>query len=369
MPRVLVLNNFPLDYELARLERGEIPDHVLFGINRFQELGYEMDIPPFQGSKVLQAVNKWLGRIRFPISLGNLDHQWAAWRRRDSYDIIYAPCADEINLLSYLRALGLWNKPIVNLLHHPPNRGRLTWLRTPFVRLMLRGTDAMTTLSKHLAQEINAECAGNATNSNKARSVRWGPQRSYYPVADGPGEGFICAGMTGRDLSVFGRAAGQTAHPVEIVCMPDTWLPELAQLPANVKVTVPVGRRKFSFPELLGRMSKARALAIPLQKGVSLSGLTGVMDGLALGRPLIVTRNPLLDLDIEALGIGKWVDYGDVEGWRAALEWFAARPEESMAMGKRARALVDEEQFNSDSFARNMVRIFDQVLAATGSVG
>jgi len=69
------------------------------------------------------------------------------------------------------------------------------------------------------------------------------------------------------------------------------------------------------------------------------------------------------------LGIGKWVDYGDVEGWRAALEWFAARPEESMAMGKRARALVDEEQFNSDSFARNMVRIFDQVLAATGSVG
>jgi glycosyltransferase involved in cell wall biosynthesis len=105
---------------------------------------------------------------------------------------------------------------------------------------------------------------------------------------------------------------------------------------------------------------EARVLAIPLfeSKG-SLAGLTSLVDAMALGKPVIMTRNPYIDLDIEACGIGKWVDPGDVDGWADAIDWFDRHPDESHEMGRRARALVDEQGYNSASFALRIHRLIE----------
>jgi hypothetical protein len=39
------------------------------------------------------------------------------------------------------------------------------------------------------------------------------------------------------------------------------------------------------------------------------------MDAIGMGKPVIMTRHPLIDIDIEAKG-GIWVNPGDVEGGR-----------------------------------------------------
>jgi hypothetical protein len=76
-----------------------------------------------------------------------------------------------------------------------------------------------------------------------------------------------------------------------------------------------------------------------------------------------MTRNRYIDLDVERAGIGRWVEPGDIEGWVEAMCWFDRHPDESVAMGLRARALVDEGPWNSLAFARGI----DALLAALGT--
>ena len=40
------------------------------------------------------------------------------------------------------------------------------------------------------------------------------------------------------------------------------------------------------------------------------------MDCLGIGKPVIMTKNPNIDIDIEKEGIGHWVEPGDVEEWK-----------------------------------------------------
>ena len=101
--------------------------------------------------------------------------------------------------------------------------------------------------------------------------------------------------------------------------------------------------------------------AIPLFADNRLYGLNSLADALALGKPVIMTRIPEMGLDIEAEGIGRWVAPGDVAGWRAAIAFFDEHPEEAVAMGARARALVDDG-LHSEAFAHALLDVFDAVL-------
>jgi hypothetical protein len=74
-----------------------------------------------------------------------------------------------------------------------------------------------------------------------------------------------------------------------------------------------------------------------------------------------MTKHPLIDLDIEAEGIGKWVEPGDVDGWTDAIQFFEDHPNEVLIMGHKARSLVNQGM-NSVSFANQVMDIFDNVL-------
>ena len=139
--------------------------------------------------------------------------------------------------------------------------------------------------------------------------------------------------------------------------------PEFSEFAANVNVTTPKTCGVFTYPEMMSQLLTARALAIPLfDYPDTLAGLTSLLDAIGLGKPVIMTRHPLIDLDIEALGIGRWVEAGDIRGWSDAIQWFESNPAASREMGRRARALVDEGHFNSAEFASRVADIFGAVL-------
>jgi hypothetical protein len=355
MPRILVLNNYPFDSVWQEVKAGEKPDHHLYGLNYFAQSGYDVEIVPFQSSKLLQKLNQLLQK--FPIPLGDLDQQWSALRQLRAADLIYAPCQTQTHLLSYLRAIGLLRTPIVTLAHHPLNHGRLAWLRQPFVKLWIRGTDAFPGLSANIAASINAL----STAVPKSLALHWGPERTYYPVTVQVGCGAIAAGRTGRDFETFGRAVSHTQIPAQIVCLHNSISPAFDAFTPNVEVIACANDAPMTYPALMQLYAKARVIAIPMVAGNSLCGLTSLTDALALGKPVIMTRNTLIDLDIEAEGIGKWVEPGDMEGWKAALQFFEDNEAEALAMGQRARQLV-EAGMNSETFAHQITQIFNEVL-------
>ena len=205
----------------------------------------------------------------------------------------------------------------------------------PLVSLMLSGISAMPTLSQAVATEANA-----LARRPIARALRWGPDQDFYPPPQYPGHGILAAGRTGRDFSTFGRAATGASAPVTILTFRSAATPDFAQFGPNVAVLMP--ETFISYAETARMFAAARALAIPMVAQDGLCGLTSLMDALGAGKAVIMTRNPLIDIDIEGLGIGKWVEPGDVSGWVDALRYFDENPDAAVEMGRRARKLVDD---------------------------
>ena len=358
MPRVLVLNNYSFERVWDDVRHGLKPDHHLYGLNYFAERGYQVELVPFRRSRRATPLQKISRRLPTLVPMGDLEQQRQALRLLRRGDLIYAPCQSQTRFLCYLRALGFLRAPIINVAHHPLQRGRLQKLRDPFDKLFVRGSAAFPALGAVVAAQINALSASGVTG--KSRALTWGPDAGFYPAQPQRGQGIVAAGRTGRDFETLGKAASQTQAPLHIICPQSEVSPAFASFSANVKITADVEQEHMKYPELLQLYARARALAIPLFATTSLAGLTSLVDALGMGKPVIMTRNALVDLDIEAHGIGRWVDAGDVEGWRAALQWFEENEEEAFAMGQRARALVDNG-YNSATFAGQIMDIFGDV--------
>ena len=359
MVRVIVLNNYSFEEVWEQVDKGEKPDHHLYGINHFYQRGYNVEIVPFLSIKPLSWLSNYLNQ-NFPIPVGHLDHQWSALRRLAQADLIYAPCQTESHLLSYLRAVGLVKTPIVCIAHHPLNRGRLSPLRHPFIKFWVQGTDAFPSLSVKLSDSINHL----AEDPLKSIPLSWGPDLNYYPSSSSVGEGVVAAGRTGRDFVTFGLAASQSASPAHIICLESAVTPAFQSFSSRVQITVRPDRSPMAYPELIEVYAQARVIAIPMYAGSNLCGLTSLTDALALGKPVIMTRNQLIDIDIEAEGIGIWVESNDIEGWKQAIQFFEDHDTEAWAMGERARKLM-KTKFNSNIFANQVMDIFDAVLMPT----
>ena len=71
------------------------------------------------------------------------------------------------------------------------------------------------------------------------------------------------------------------------------------------------------------------------------------------GIPVICSRNPNFEIDIDKEEIGITVEYNDVQGWIDAIRYIADHPEEARRMGENARKLA-EERFNLEIFSREI---------------
>lgn len=355
--RVLVINNYPLEQVWAEVKRGEKPDHHLFGLNHLADLGLQIQVVPAAAEERWRRSDRLLRASRLPFPLGRLGRQMAALRWAEPVDVILSACEMETNLLALRRSFGVTSPPLVVIQHHPLNRGRLARLRAPYYRRIFRGIDATLTLSRRVADEINAEFHPR----RPARPLAWGADAKFYPTPGGPGQGSVAVGRTGRDFTSYGLAATRAGTPARIICPSWEADPEFAQFGPNVRVQVLPESGLLPYPALFEAFCEARVLAIPLDDyGDALAGLTSLLDAIALGRPVVMTRNPYLDLDIEALGFGRWVAPRDVAGWAEALRWFEDHPAEAAAMGQRARAL-HLAGFDSAHFGRDLADVLADV--------
>lgn len=353
MPRVLVVNNYPLEGVWQEVRNGQTPDQYLYGINYFQDRNYEVELIDFANDPFLASVQKTYANLRLPVPIGDLQQQAQVLSSRD-VDLIYAPCQTQTYLLSYMRSLGFLKTPLVCLAHQPLNRGLLAAVREPFIRLMVNGCDALPAMSKYLSQSINKR-------SDKSQPITWGPDKNFYPDKITNGRTIVAAGRTGRDFMTFARASAKASVDAHILCLNSNYSPEY-KLADSIKVTVSPDNCFLPYPELVKIYADARALAIPLYSADHLNGLSSLVDAIAMGKPVIMTKNPYIDINIESLGIGIWVEPNDEEGWVKAIRFFANNPDRAEAMGRKGRELVGSG-LNSKTFANQIMDIFDRVLS------
>ena len=354
MPDVLVLGG-----AASGEPDDSVPDQIAYGVPYFGRRGYLAYNAPAGRRRRLYRL---LGRLRptllrtyASLLVPQLEELGAVYRA----ELVYASNGPQTLLVAaLLRRLRLLETPLVCLVHQRPggtlevgpSAGRL------FAAAM-KGCDALPALSTAIA----GEAAPLARRPELSPALAYGPDSGWYPQPDYPGEGVVAVGMAGRDFDTFGRAAVHVGCSVQIVC-PTAMALRLPPFGDNVRVVFSPVAEWLPYGEVMHLCAGARVHAIPLLTDGRLYGLNSLADALALGKPVIMTRIPEVDLDIEAEGVGRWVAPGDVQGWRAAIEFFDGNAGEAVAMGARARALVDDG-LHSEAFAQALIDVFDAVLA------
>ena len=85
-------------------------------------------------------------------------------------------------------------------------------------------------------------------------------------------------------------------------------------------------------------------------------GLTTVVEAMALGLPILCTRNPQMPMDLEAEGCGIYLEPYDTEGWERAIRYIYDHPEEAKEMGRKGRLLA-EKYYNVEQCGREVAQL------------
>lgn len=333
--RVLLINNYPMDHAEELYQKQEYPAHHLWGANELRAQGFDVDILPFE-------IWKSLKESRY----GDLDQTLRSALRAHRYDVIYAACLGTSRWLAKARKLGLLYTPVVCVAY-----------TTRTARAFLQGHDKVICLSEHIE---NALAGSQKAKSSQLCNARWGPDLDYFDKIKnevGASQDYIIsAGKTRRDYRTLVAAANDGAFNL-FLSTNQRALQDVGPLPPNVTVR----DSWVDSRSIVEELCRATAVAIPVDKNqgeaTDLLGYTSLLDALALGKPVVMTRNPLFDIDIEAIGCGFWVDHQDVDGWRKALNVLAQNPERAAEMGARGRAYC-ESSCSLKRFGDQLANIF-----------
>ena len=345
-----------IQYCLRRMAEGEFPSHFLYGACHLADNG--IDVVYHRSPK------HELSRLKTAL--------YTAWRVltcREHYDALYATHYKGLELVVLLRALGLFRKPIV-VWHHQPIVKSKSRLRELLGRFFYKGFDRLIFFSQKL---VDDSLKAPKADPRKLVVGHWGADLAFYDKIKAElnseqispshhnniSPSFIATGKEQRDqptlIEAFNRTGRHLILYIGINPNPNVPNPNLEAVercaPAdNIDVVKICGLLPY---EIAREVAKADCVVICCHRTRYTAGLTTVVEALALGLPVICSRNPQIPVDFDRLGCGISVEYGDVEGWQRAVEYIATHPDEARLMGERGRALA-EQIFNDERCAKEV---------------
>lgn len=337
-----------IQYIYDKWEQGTFPGHFLYGATRLREHGIDM---------VMRRHREYRNRLEMM-----LDTAWQILTCGEKFDAIYATHYKGLELIIILRALHLFNKKIIIWHHQPIITPKKLW-REWLGRLFYRGIDAMFFFSQKLVDD--------SLKTRKARPDRmfvghWGPDLDFYDKVIRECEkdsfehhGFISTGRERRDMKTLVEAFNKAGMPLDIYlnkvnCGIDyeAMFKDL-NVGDNINVNFTSG---YQQDKLCALVYKSMCVVICCLETKYTVGLTTVVEAMALGIPIICSRNPQIPIDFDKDGCGISVDYYDTEGWVKAVEYIATHPEEAAEMGRKGRQLA-EEKYNDKKCAAEVAKV------------
>jgi len=364
--KVLFIGKTPMDWAWDQWQNKKYPGHLLFGVTQLSKYGIEVDILPHTKYAKLQQVSN---KIKI---LGDLDQQLRIFFRQEDYDIVYS--GDDLNtsLLTFLRYIGLYKKPIVVIMHRSFKKSLASQI---FVKLFVKSKDKLLCLSNRIMTKLSGKFG---VSEEKMTLLPLGIDLCFYDYnsQDNPNgktdkevnKFILSAGKTHRDYNTLAQAFKEINCNLNIYCSGES-APTVFPLSRNINVNYENKKEStiLSYAELEAEYKKAYAIAIPLEipperrESVTLIGNTSLLEAMALGKAIVMTKNPQIDIDIERQGIGFFVEYGDVEGWRKAISYLLDNPQETKEMGHRGRLLC-EQKYNLDYFCSRLAEELKNVM-------
>jgi glycosyltransferase involved in cell wall biosynthesis len=203
----------------------------------------------------------------------------------------------------------------------------------------------------------------------KVAHVGWGVDPVTYPLMPYDPKFIFSCGIANRDFATQAKAAALSMAPFRIIC---PGVQSGLEWPRHADVRDGgVGwhtgdKKKLSIQDLIqdNYAHAAASLVIikPDPAEYTANGFTNMLEGMALGRPLIVTRTGAMpgELDVEKLGCGLFVPPENPAALAEAMDWIMANPDKAREMGEAGRRLC-EGHYRLSNFAARLNTFFESL--------
>lgn len=332
--------------ELQKVGAGEAPSDRLYGLLELRKLGHQVDIADrrFEG-----RFGRLVKQLRHH-SLNICD--LTTLRRLGEYDVVVVK--DEFSPLITTAAHRAGARVVyLDALFQIPRSG----LKRAFMRGNIRRSDAVVAYS---STQIALWTERFALAPGTIRFLPYTIDPAFYaPVAPPPPPPrpyVLSVGRDpGRDFAPLVEALQGTGVDLKLVTVPYL-LKGLAVDRPGVEVL-----QKLPYDELFRLYAGATAVAIPLKGGLTYpSGIRGLLEAMALGRPAIATRTPVLE---EYAREGDGVVYtepGDVAGLRRSVLALIEDGVLRERLASQGRGIV-QARYSMDVFARGFETLLEEL--------
>ena len=179
------------------------PGHILYGLPLLEKYGIQSVMHRYK-----PYANRW--KLMLYTTKEILFY-------KEKYEVLYGTSFRGLELIIFLRALGLYRKPIV-VWHHTALRKSPNRLKEAISRFFYQGIDHMFLFSRKLIQD---SIATHKVPEHKLELIHWGPDLAFYDhllkeLPAEPREGFISTGKENRDLKTMLQAFSQTDENLEV---------------------------------------------------------------------------------------------------------------------------------------------------------
>ena len=329
---------------LREIAEGKHPRHFLYGALELKKYGIDVI-----WHRYIPTSRRWKKM---------LITTWRILRCSREIDAVYATHYVGLELIIFLRALGLFRKPVV-IWHHQPIVRSKSSFREWLGHFFYRGIDDAFFFSQKL---INDSLSIGKFPGSRMHLGHWGADLEYYDrllAENAQRKGFVSTGKERRDFPTLVEAFRQTGQTLDIYVNPQnnqdkyrSFFDQMS-LPENIHLHYTDG---MTVDDYARKVNSSQCVVICCQESRYTVGLTTVVEALALGLPMICSRNPQIPVDFDREGCGIAVDYYDVEGWKKAIAYVASHPDEAKEMGRKGRLLA-EKTFNEERCGREVAEL------------
>jgi len=337
--RVLFINSYGGVDVWTKVKAGKLPPHHMWGVLQLIRMGYEVALA--------EPLKHFIPRRPFPHDLPLL-RSARAWLRPD--DIIY--CGHTLLYwVPFVQMLGGLKCHIVSMTYA---REKLDFARVH------RGIIALTPAAADQARKMAPQA--------RVAHLGWGCDLSFFPQLPYNPQWFLSCGITHRDFATVSEASARSKAAVRLIC---PGLPKGIAWSPNVTV-IDGGpgwnheKEAVTYDELFHTHYASAIASLIILKSDPIEytavGFTNLIEAMALGRPVIVSRTGAIpsEIDVEKAGCGIFVPPGDPIALVAALTQLAENPIAAKVMGQKARHLA-ESHYNIERYSNDLHSFFQSL--------